>query len=294
MKTISSSSRLFFLIITVVALLSLEANAIRLYFNDNSTTQFLQNISYPSHNIFISSGSTLQLTNGATITAPSSVDDGESAIRIDDASFIGVNGTIIGGANFGGSGVTLSTSRDAKQGATALFGDGMTVYGGDAARNETTQGGDAVQVLQSGSKATFAGGTIVAGRGCNPEVCGVSNNGNAIKVVMGEVIVKGGLFDGDFYNLQGSIQIHGCVEIVEIEEDGRRTTYINGVLSDGSDIDVAYVGEENQLDIVQDDAACPSVPIAVDPSTSGAELDSVGKKNSLVLVTVSVGVIISL
>ena len=38
-----------------------------------------------------------------------------------------------------GSGVTLSTSRDAKQGATALFGDGMTVYGGDAARNETTQ-----------------------------------------------------------------------------------------------------------------------------------------------------------
>ena len=64
-----------------------------------------------------------------------------------------MNGTIIGGANFGGSGVTLSTSRDAEQGATALFG-GMTVYGGDAARNETTQGGDAVQVLQSGSKAT--------------------------------------------------------------------------------------------------------------------------------------------
>ena len=81
-----------------------------------------------------------------------------------------MNSTIIGGgANFGRSGVTLSTSRDAKQGATALFVDGMTVYGGDAARNETTQGGDAAQVLQSGSKATFAGGTIVAGRGCNPE-----------------------------------------------------------------------------------------------------------------------------
>ena len=195
-----------------------------------------------------------------------------------------MNGTIIGGANFGGS-----TSRYAEQGATALFGDGMTVYGGDAAQNETTQGGDAVQVLQSGSKATFAGGTIVAGKGCNPEVCGVSNNGNAIKVVMGEVIVKGGSFDGDFYNLQGSIQTHGCVEIVETEDDGRRTTtYIKGVLSDGSDIDVAYVGEENQLEIVQDDAACPSAPIAVDPSTSsGAELDSVGKKNSLVLILAS-------
>ena len=80
-----------------------------------------------------------------------------------------------------------------------------------------------------------------------PRICGVSNNGNAIKVVMGEVIVKGGSFDGDFYNLQGSIQIHGCVEIVETEDDGRRTTFIKGVLSDGSDIDVAYVGEKSVL-----------------------------------------------
>ena len=32
------------------------------------------------------------------------------------------------------------------------------------------------------------------------------------------MIVKGGLFDGDFYNLQGSTQILGCVEIVDTEE----------------------------------------------------------------------------
>ena len=118
---------------------------------------------------------------------------------------------------------------------------------------------------------------------------------------MGEVIVKGGSFDGDFYNLQGSIQIHGCVEIVEMKGDGRRTTSMKGVLSDGSDIDVAYVGEKSELEIVQDEAACPTVPIAVDPSTSsasGAGLDSVGKKSSLVLVlvstAVSLGVIICL
>jgi len=269
-------------LLLLIALGTAGTNAIRLYFND-SATHTLQNTSYPAHNIFISAGSTLQLTNGASITAPSSVDDGESAIRIDDASFIGVNGTIIGGANFGGIGVTISSSRDV--GAEALFGSGMTVYGGDAARKETTQGGDAVQVIQSGSRATFAGGTIIAGKGCNQEVCGVSNNGNAIKVVMGEVIVKGGTFDGDFYNLQGSIQIYGCVEI---DKDGR----IKGVLSDGSAIDVAYVGEEEQLEIVYDETVCLPDDVAIDVSTSdtsGAEFYSVGKK-SLVLVLVSTAV----
>ena len=103
------------------------------------------------------------------------------------------------------------------------------------------------------------------------------------------MIVKGGSFDGDFYNLQGSIQIHGCVEIVEIEDDG--ATFIKGVLSDGSDIFVAYVGEKSELEIVQDEAACPSVAPRIDNSTSsGAELDSVGKKNSLVLVLASTAV----
>ena len=114
--------------------------------------------------------------------------------------------------------------------------------------------------------------------------------GMQLRFVMGEVIVKGGSFDGDFYNLQGSIQIHGCVEIVETE-DGRRTTYIKGVLSDGSDIDVAYVGEKSELEIVQDEAACRTVPIAVDPLTSsGAGFYSVGKKSSLVLVLASTAV----
>mmetsp|Transcript_12175 Transcript_12175/g.17508 ORF Transcript_12175/g.17508 Transcript_12175/m.17508 type:complete len:288 (-) Transcript_12175:108-971(-) len=267
---------------------SSTSTAIRLYFNDDSNSASLQNSSYPSHNIFISNGATLQLTNGASITAPASVDDGESAIRIDDASFIGVNGTITGGANFGGIGVTISSSRDGRQTAQASFGAAMAVYGGDAARKETTQGGDAVQVIQSGSRATFDGGTIVAGRGCSQEVCGVSNNGNAIKVVMGEVIVKGGMFDGDFYNLQGSIQIYGCVAIDDEKKDEDGRMRIKGVLSDGSSIDVAYVGEEEQLEIVYDESVCPPAVAAPTIDTSGVEFDSFGKNSFMLSVLVSI------
>lgn len=243
-------------------LLLSTTHGIRLYYND-SATHTLTSSSYPSTNIFLSSDTTLELPNGATITAPSNGDDGGSAIRIDDATFIGVNGTIIGGANFGGAGITISSSRDST--AEASFGPGMTIYGGDAARNETTQGGDAVQVLQAGSRAVFAGGVVVAGRGCSREVCGVSYNGNAIKVIMGEVIVKGGSFDGDFYNLQGDMAVYGCVEL----KDGR----IVGVLSDGSEIDVAYVGEEQGLEIVYDDSVCRSsavVPETTTDPTSGS------------------------
>jgi len=214
-----------------------------------------------------------------------------------------VNGTIIGGANFGGIGVTISSSRDNPYGSSnASFGAGMAVYGGDAARSETTQGGDAVQVIQSGSRATFDGGTIVAGRGCSREVCGVSNtNGNAIKVVMGEVIVKGGMFDGDFYNLQGSIAVYGCVAIIdeEEEEDGQRR--IKGVLSDGNVIDVAYVGKEKQLEIVYDESVCPppaavAAPTIADAETSsGVELDSVRRSNnSLLVLLVLVPIAVSL
>jgi len=174
----------------------------------------------------------------------------------------------------------------------------MVVYGGDAARSETTQGGDAVQVIQSGSRATFDGGTIVAGRGCSREVCGVSNtNGNAIKVVMGEVIVKGGMFDGDFYNLQGSIAVYGCVAIID-EEDGQRR--IKGVLSDGNVIDVAYVGEEKQLEIVYDESVCPppaavAAPTIADAETSsGVELDSVRRSNNSLVLLVLVSIAVSL
>mmetsp|Transcript_33965 Transcript_33965/g.69226 ORF Transcript_33965/g.69226 Transcript_33965/m.69226 type:complete len:280 (+) Transcript_33965:74-913(+) len=259
--------------IIITALTLATTNAIRLHYNSSSTIHTLTNSFYPSHNIFISGGSTLQLLNGAAITGPSSVDDGESAVRIDDATFIAVNGTIVGGADFGGIGVTISSSRD--DNAEASFGTGMAVYGGDAARNKTTQGGDAVQVIHAGSKATFDGGTIVAGKGCSQEVCGVSYNGNAIKVIMGEVIVKGGMFDGDFYNLQGSILIYGCVEV----RDGR----IEGVLSDGSVIDVAYVGEEEQLEIVYDESVCPAAAPTIDDPTSGIE-----SVRSFTLVLVSI------
>lgn len=180
--------------------------------------------------------------------------------------------------------MSISSSRDGRQPSDASFGPAMAVYGGDAARKETTQGGDAVQVIQSGSRATFDGGTIVAGRGCSQEVCGVSNNGNAIKVVMGEVIVKGGMFDGDFYNLQGLIQIYGCVKIEE-EEDGRMR--IKGVLSDDSAINVAYVGEQEQLEIVYDESVCPPTVAAADDATSGLKSDHFGKNSFMLTVIVS-------
>jgi hypothetical protein len=286
MMTINNVTVLLVVLLSA-AYLTPSTNALRLYFNDSSTHQLDSTTTYDAHNIFVSSGSTLELINGAFITAPSSVDDGESAIRVDDAKFIGVNGTIIGGASVGGVGVTISTSRDSEfGGADASFGSGMTVYGGDAARKETTQGGDAVQVLQSGSKATFEGGVYVAGKGCSPEVCGVTSyNGNAINVIMGEVIVKGGTFDGDFYNLKGSIQILGCVEY----KNGR----INGVLSDGSVIDVAYVGEK-QPDIVYSASVCPATPATADPTSRVGPGRSFSLSLVLASMTVSLAVVVCL
>ena len=140
----------------------------------------------------------------------------------------------------------------------------MSVHGGDAGRSSTTQGGDAVQVLQSGSMAVFTGGEIVAGKGCSREICGVDNsNGNAVKVIMGEVVIMGGRFDGDFYNLQGVIRLFGCVEL---RDDGRS---IGGVLSDGSEIDVVYVGEEEGLEIEFDESMCPANDV-VDPTASSS------------------------
>lgn len=102
---------------------------------------------------------------------------------------------------------------------------------------------------------------------------------------MGEVIVKGGTFDGDFYNLKGSIQIFGCVEY----KNGR----INGVLSDGSVIDVAYVGEK-QPDIVYSASVCPVTPATADPTSRVGPGRSFSLSLVLASMTVSLAVAVCL
>ncbi|KAL7454128.1 hypothetical protein ACHAWC_005770 [Mediolabrus comicus] len=266
------------LLLSAAVLLTSTTNAApssssRIYYNDTlgegSTHDLTTDI---NHNIVVSSGVTLTLTSDATITAPSSVDNGESAIRIEDAIFVGVNGTIRGGANFGGVGVTLTTTRNSNTPATALFDTAIRVYGGDASRNETTQGGDAIQILQSGSVATFLGGQIVAGKGCNKEICGVVD-GYALKVIQGRAVIKGGVFQGEFYNLQGSIQIYGCVTFHDKDDendDGR--SRIKGVLSDGSVINVVYVGDD-EPEIIYDELVCPP-PDATEAAASASDTSS--------------------
>ena len=218
----------------------------RVWFGNNNTVgassqQQIIAQNYESHNIFIVNGTTVTL-DGYTITAPSKNDDGEDAVRVEDATFIAKDGIIWGGLGVGGSGVTVSTTRNSDYPpGVATFDAGMEVYGGDATRERTSKGGDAVQILQSGSVATFNGGRFVPGTGCTVKVCGVATDtGNAIQIIQGKAIVKGGTFEGNFNNLQGDIEIHGCVEYDE------ETEKITGTLLDGVDIDVLYTQPDGQ------------------------------------------------
>jgi len=243
----------------------------RVWFNDNTDTQLDIDQDYNDHNVFIVNGTTVTMNDGA-ITAPSKTDDGEDAIRVEDATFIANNGTIKGGIEIGGTGVTISTTRGSDTPGIATFNDGVVVYGGDATRVDTTKAGDAVQILQSGSRATFNGGRFVPGTGCTIKTCGVeTDNGNAIQIIQGEAIIYGGAFEGNIYNLGGDVEVHGCVEYDE------EASTITGTLFDGSYIDVKYVqpnGQDRQPSIVYLEEVCPkeeteSVPAS---DTSGSML----------------------
>lgn len=210
---------------------------------------------YESHNIFIVNGTTATLAGGS-ITAPESPDDGEDAVRVVDATFNAISGKIQGGIGVGGTGVTITTTRDSEYPpGKATFEAGVEVNGGDATREKTTKGGDAVQVLQSGSVAEFYGGKFVPGAGCTIKTCGVTTTyGAALRVIQGKAIIKGGTFDGVIYNLAGDVEVHGCVEY---DKDVYR---LKGVLLDGSEIDVSYSQSKDQIDpptIVYDSSLCP-------------------------------------
>ena len=144
-------------------LLTQSVQGEQLWFND-AGSHVIDGQNLDARNVFVVNGTTLTLQTGR-ITAPDSGDDGEDAVRIEDATFVAMNGTISGGLGVGGTGVTVSTTRDSDFPSTATFHAGVEVYGGDATREETTKGGDAIQVLHSGSRAVINGGTFTPGKG---------------------------------------------------------------------------------------------------------------------------------
>ncbi len=228
--------------------ISHSVKADQVYFVDGGEHQTSQG--YPEHNIFIVNGTTLSLVDGISIVAPSNGKDGEEAVRVEDAFFYAKNGSISGGLGVGGSGVTITTNRNSEFQAKATFEEGVTVYGGDAIRETTTRGGDAVQILHAGSEAVFHGGVFTPGAGCTVQVCGQpTSSGNSLQVLNGKATVMGGKFNGNFFCDQCDIEIHGCVEL----KNGK----ITGNLLDGSRIDVKYDGSDNDLIIVYDDSVCP-------------------------------------
>ncbi len=62
------------------------------------------------------------------------------------------------------------------------------------------------------------------------------------------------------------VEVHGCMEF-----DGER---IHGVLLDGSRMDVVYVGDKNDLDIVYDDAVCREDFVGVEEEAGGSSATS--------------------
>lgn len=80
-------------------------------------------------------------------------------------------------------------------------------------------------------------------------VCGVkTDDGNALQVLYGKAIIKGGMFEGNIYSLSGDIEVHGCVKF-----DGE---IITGVLLNGNEIDAKFNGQPNDLQIVYDESVC--------------------------------------
>ncbi|KAL7543084.1 hypothetical protein ACHAXR_013038 [Thalassiosira sp. AJA248-18] len=279
MAAISQSrrrSRSVAVLLLFVILASVQGE--RVWFSDTDEVRVIDQ-DYESHNVFVVNGTTVSLENGS-ITAPDSGDDGEDAVRVVDATFHGISGKISGGLGLGGTGVTITTTRDSDEypPGTATFEAGVEVYGGDATREKTTQGGNAVQILQSGSKAVINGGKFLPGRGCTIKVCGtVTSDGVALQVIQGEAIIKGGTFEGIINNFSGDVEFHGCV--VYDKDSGK----ITGVLLDGSAIDVMYTSTEDPPSIVYERDACPQQAPAPMPENGGGR-----RMNPVVLMCVSV------
>ena len=242
----------------IILLLAATVFGDQVWYN-SSGTYVIEN-DYINDNIYIVNGTRVYLENG-TITAPNSTDDGDYAILVKDSTFYGKNGAIYGG--IGNKGITISTTRGTVDTTgTATFEAGVQVRGGDASSEETTGGGIAVQVLHSGSIATFNGGKFIAGMGR-----GGNENRVAIHVVQGKAIIKGGTFEGGFYNDRGTIEVHGCV-VYDVNSQK-----IVGVLLDGTDIDVMYgqpTGQNLPPNINLDYLSCPEKEVSISSALTTA------------------------
>lgn len=258
----------------LIGLLPLTKSS-RLTFSDGGNYTISSN--YNDINVFVLNSTSLTLSDAEyTIVAPPSTDDGESAIRVQNSYLYAKGGKVIGAAVIGGSGVTITTNKERDSKSYATFEAGVEIVGGSATRQSTTQGGNAVQIIQMGSEvcyalvklllllcieslsrrmytmcmqATFYGGKFTPGTGCTLEVCGVlTEDGNALQVLYGKAIIKGGQFEGKIYSISGDIEVHGCVELNEER--------ITGFLLDGNNIDVGYDGQVNDLSIVYNETVC--------------------------------------
>eukprot|EP00581_Thalassiosira_minuscula_P018961 CAMPEP_0183722012 /NCGR_PEP_ID=MMETSP0737-20130205/14093_1 /TAXON_ID=385413 /ORGANISM="Thalassiosira miniscula, Strain CCMP1093" /LENGTH=310 /DNA_ID=CAMNT_0025952097 /DNA_START=373 /DNA_END=1306 /DNA_ORIENTATION=+ len=264
--TIAKRSMLMVISVLLSTILAVQGERVW-FIGDSGTTDpnVIDGQDYNSHNIFVVNGTKLTLQSGS-ITAPDSGGDGEDAVRVVNADFHAISGKISGGQGVGGTGVTITTERNSEYpNGTATFEAGVEVYGGDAVRETTTQGGDAIQVLQGGSTVTINGGKFVPGTGCTIKVCGTpTSDGVALQVIMGEAIIKGGTFEGVLSNINGKIELHGCVEY---DKDAGKIT---GVMLDGSDIDVEYSGSKPKIVYVTD--VCPLNDQTHTPESSGGRV----------------------
>ena len=138
--------------ITLLLLFVPPADSARLTFSDGGN--YTISTSFQDTNIFVLNSTSLTLApdNNYAINAPASTDDGESAIRVENSQLYASGGIITGAAQIGGSGVTITTDKVRGSTSFAVFEEGVEVIGGGAGRESTTQGGNAVQILQQGAQ----------------------------------------------------------------------------------------------------------------------------------------------
>jgi hypothetical protein len=147
----SSTSAIFGCIVALLKLNSVHSSS-RVNFTDGGNHTITSD--YEDANIYVLNKTSLTFNSGYFITAPSSTDYGEEAIRVQDSFFYAQSGVIVGAAGIGGTGVTITTNKERGSTSYATFETGIEVYGGSAGREHTTKGGNAVQILQMGSEVS--------------------------------------------------------------------------------------------------------------------------------------------
>lgn len=104
-----------------------------------------------------------------------------------------------------------------------------------------------------------------------------TDDGNALQILYGKAIIRGGLWQGNIYSISGDIEVHGCVEF-----DGESIT---GTLLDGNKFNVAFVGQPNDVQIVYNETVCvDAAPSEADDSSNLPSSGAVGNNNIFILI----------